>query len=199
MHARCITVDWTGVAKAIGLSINETEELFTDGRVSGELLQRIAIRQFGLKPSSNCDLYDAQFPITQEKIEIRLITRNGLQTRPSNQIGAKREFDQAAYVKKLETIEYFLLIDLRSMSNNIPCYLLPSSTIRRFFQQNKLDKGGSTRSFKTIASVLMESVKIGWDDGLEPQYKGTSKPSESPPEPAKLSDQLTLPLDLAKP
>lgn len=166
MHAKCITVDWNGVAKAIKLSINETEELFSDGRVSGELLQRIAIRQFGLLPSNNCDLYDAKFPLSQEKIEIRLITKYGLHTRPSNQIGSKREFDEKAYIKKLEKIEYFLLIDLRTIAKNIPCYLLPSSTIRKFYYQNKFGKNGSTTSFKTIASLLMESIQIGWTNGL---------------------------------
>ena len=192
MHARCITVDWNGVAKAIGLSSGETEELFMDGRISGELLQRIAIKQFGLIPSNNCDLYDAKFPATQEKIEIRLITQNGLQTRPSNQIGAKREFDETAYVKKLETIEYFLFIDLRTISDNIPCYLIASSTIRKFFQESKLGKGGSTTSFKTIATLLMESLRLSWDDGIGQAPQSLSKASIGSLEPSKETDESNL-------
>jgi hypothetical protein len=166
MYVRCISVDWPAISKAIGLSEIETAELFADGRVSGELLQRIAIRQFNLIPANNCDLYDAIFPESQEKIEIRLITRNGIQTRPSNQIGAKREFNRELYMKKLESVEYFLFVDLRTVSNTVPCYLVPSAMIRKFFITGKLGSGGATSSNKTIGALLMESVRLGWDEGL---------------------------------
>jgi hypothetical protein len=166
MYAKCITVDWEYVARGIGLGIGETANLFADGRVSGEILQRVAIRQFGLLTSKNCELYDATFPLSQEKIEIRLITRNGVQTRPSNQIGAGRSFDKNLYMKKLVKVEYFLFIDLREIANTIPCYLVPSGIIGKFFIKEKLDKGGATRSKTVIADLLFESVRLGWDQGL---------------------------------
>jgi hypothetical protein len=166
MHAKCIKINWTGVSNAIGLSLGETTELFADGRISGEILQRLAIRQFKLLPSSNCDLYDAKFPATQSKIEIRLVTRRGIQTAPSNQMGAKRSFDKNLYMHKLESIEFFLFVDLRSVEDNIPCYLVPSAAVRKFYQKKLLNKIGGTCSNKVIGNLLMESVKYGWDDGL---------------------------------
>jgi len=171
MYARCITINWEGVASAIGLDAAETAELFADGRVSGELLQRVATRQFQLTPSNNCDLYDALFPLSQQKIEIRLITRHGLQTCPSNQVGAKREFNHDLYLEKLNLVEYFLFLDLRTVSNTIPCYLIPSSIILKFYTDKILNKQGATSSYKTIAKLLMESTKDGWEELITPPFE----------------------------
>ena len=179
MYARCITINWQGVADAIGLDPVETADLFADGRVSGELLQRVAIRQFNLDPSSNCDLYDATFPLSKEKIEIRLITRNGLQTAPSNQLGARREFNHELYLEKLNLVEHFLFLDLRTVSDTIPCYLIPSGVIRQFYTDKVLNKQGSTSSYKTIAKLLMESSKDGWIKGCAPLQLPLELPFEN--------------------
>lgn len=166
MHAKFVRVDWSGIAQAIGLSDQETRQLFSDGRLSGELLQRVVIRYFGLIPSRNCDVYDATFPATFEKLEIRLITKYGIKTAPSNQIGSSREFNKENYIKKLETLDYFLFVDLRVLDDNIPCYLIPSSQIRKFYYKGYLSKDGSSSSRKTIAKLLFESLNLFWDLGL---------------------------------
>ena len=165
MHAKFIQVDWNGISKSIGLSEGETRELFLDGRLSGELLQRIVIRKFGLIPSRNCEIFDAQFPVTREKLEIRLITPYGIKTAPSNQIGSSRAFNRELYMNKLEKLDYFIFIDLRLLEDNIPCYLVPSGLIRRFYLNGSLNKNGATGSNKMIGKILMESVKLFWDLG----------------------------------
>ena len=166
MHARFIQIDWLGISKAIGLGENETRDLFLDGRLSGELLQRVVIRNFNLVPAKNCDVYDALFPVTREKLEIRLITTYGIKTAPSNQIGSSRIFNRELYMNKIQSLDYFLFIDLRTLENNIPCYLIPSGVIRRYFLKNFLNKDGSTSSNKVIAKILMESVQTFWDIGI---------------------------------
>ena len=162
MYARFIKLDWKKLSEAINLSLSQTLEIFSDGRLSGELLQQIAINQFQLIPSSNCDVYDALFPITKEKIEIRLITSYGIKTAPSNQIGANRKFNKEFYLKKLEDIEYFLFLDLRTVTENLPCYLLPSSIVRKFYNKRLLSKVGSTTSNKIISLLLFESLRLPW-------------------------------------
>lgn len=171
MHAKFIQVNWDMLAQAIGLPETETRELFKDGRLSGELLQRVAIRSFNLIPAKNGEKYDGKFPNTREKLEIRLITTYGIKTAPSNQIGSSREFNQEAYIKKLESIDYFLFIDLREIDNNIPCYLIPVGIIRKFFLNKKLGKDGSTSSAKVISKILFESVRMFWDISDDEQFK----------------------------
>ena len=69
-------------------------------------------------------------------------------------------------MNKIQSLDYFLFIDLRTLENNIPCYLIPSGVIRRYFLKNFLNKDGSTSSNKVIAKILMESVQTFWDIGI---------------------------------
>lgn len=145
--------DVEAIARAFGVRIEDIEGYLKDGRrVSFLIERRLAHENAGwtLAPSEGAS-FDLKDP-DGDKWEVRSITAGGTYFTPSNQVGKGRRFDEAAFLRKIEEIEGFILSDLMVFPR-VDFYKIRKDIILRWYHENKIGKNASP-SRKAILRLL---------------------------------------------
>lgn len=110
-------VDGTGQIEFFGLDVSILCERFKDGRISGLLSENVVDNVFDNihKVETEKSNYDVIDDLTNTKIEIRVITKNGVKLIPSNMIGAGRKYNYKKFMEKLDLIGYYIFVDVREL------------------------------------------------------------------------------------
>ena len=107
-------IDWELVAKGFGLSLEKTIDMFDDGRMMGrvgEFLHESSENGSRQNENSSFDIEETN----GIKSEIRCIT-NTVSFAASNQVGSGRKVTEEGFNKKLDSVDRFILIDKRLLS-----------------------------------------------------------------------------------
>jgi len=144
------------IAKALKIGENDVKQYFTDGRrVSFILERRLAceVMQGRLAPSEGAgyDLLDWQ----GRKWEVRSITKGGIYFCPSYMVGSGRSFDKAGFLKKLKTIQGFIISDVESFSD-IPFWIISSRVVRSWWDDGRL--GLNSKVSRRSALELLQAM-----------------------------------------
>jgi len=102
------------------LTQEETNDMFRDGRISGEYMESVICAQhnnidrvYGQK-DHDAKLHGGNIPVNgKTRIEIRTFTAQGTNLQPSGMIGKGRKFDPVEFMQKIETTDY-IICDIRA-------------------------------------------------------------------------------------
>ena len=125
------TLEWELPALVLALKIPEEEviEYFKDGRRIAFLIERRLAREIlggALSPSegSHFDAVDHY----GNKWEIRSLSKRGTYFCPSYMVGSGREFDEAGFQEKLDSITGYIICDIDRFPA-VPYWMVPKSEI----------------------------------------------------------------------
>lgn len=109
-------LDLAKVAEGLGLSVEETIKFFNDGRIVGRLGEFVyANKMGGSRTKSEGSSYDVDGE-NGERIEVRSIT-NSISFASSKEVGFGRSVTEAGYAEKLDSLDSYIGIDFRNISN----------------------------------------------------------------------------------
>lgn len=108
-------MDLEKVADGLGLTLEETIKFFNDGRVVGRLGEFIyANKMGGSRTKSEGTSYDVDGE-NGERLEVRSIT-NAISFASSKEVGFGRSVTEAGYAEKLDSLDAYIGIDFRNLS-----------------------------------------------------------------------------------
>lgn len=109
-------IDLKQLAKGFGISESMVVEFLNDGRTFGRLGEFIYAEKTGAtRAKSEGSPYDID-GLNGERIEIRSIT-NQISFASSKEVGYGRKVTEAGFSEKLNSVDYFVGIDFRNISN----------------------------------------------------------------------------------
>jgi len=151
---RTLTWNIEEVAAALRVDVQSVREYFTDGRRVAFLIERRIAREEGFKlaPSEGAcfDLMDQ----SGGKWEVRNITRGGIYFCPSYMVGSGRSFDSPGFLRKLASVNGYIVTDIESFPT-VPYWILPRSAVETWWQGSRL--GTCT---KISRERMLELVKL---------------------------------------
>lgn len=104
------------VAEGLGLSEEEVIAFLNDGRIVGRLGEFIYAKKTGsTRAKSEGSAYDVDGS-NGERIEVRSIT-DQISFASSKEVGYGRKVTEAGFEEKMNSLDYFVGIDFREMSN----------------------------------------------------------------------------------
>jgi hypothetical protein len=125
------------LACALKVDVKSVREYFTDGRRVAFLIERRIAQEegFTLAPSEGAsfDLIDGQ----GGKWEVRNITRGGIYFCPSYMVGSGRSFDRSGFLRKLASINGYIVSDIESFPD-VPYWILQKRTVEECWQSSRL-------------------------------------------------------------
>ena len=132
--------DLERISDALGISIDDTREYFTDGRRVSFLIERRAISEIPgsrLAPSegSGFDLIDSE----DGHWEVRSLTRGGIYFCPSYMVGSGRKFQEGGFLDKLEDLEGYFVTDI-SRFPNMPYWIISSQMVLDWWNSGSLGR-----------------------------------------------------------
>ena len=132
--------DLERISDALGISIDDTREYFTDGRRVSFLIERRAISEIPgsrLAPSegSGFDLIDSE----DGHWEVRSLTRGGIYFCPSYMVGSGRKFQEGGFLDKLEDVEGYFVTDI-SRFPNMPYWIISSQMVLDWWNSGSLGR-----------------------------------------------------------
>jgi len=110
-------IEWQVVAKGLGLTVEDTIEMFDDGRILGrygEFLHKNSENGKREKENSSFDIKESN----GVKTEIRTITKQ-VSFASSKEVGYGRKVTEDGFLKKLNKIDRFVLIDKREIEKGV--------------------------------------------------------------------------------
>ena len=130
--------DLKRIAQSLGISENDTQLYFTDGRRVSFLIERRAVEAMPgsrLAPSegSGFDLIDAN----GGHWEVRSLTKGGIYFCPSYMVGSGRDFDESGFLDKLDDVEGYVVTDITSFPE-MPYWIIQYETVERWWHSGEL-------------------------------------------------------------
>ena len=121
------------ISSALGISEEDTEAYFTDGRRVSFLIERRhrdAMPGSTLAPSEGAgyDLVEAN----GGHWEVRSLTRGGIYFCPSYMVGAGRSFDEDGFREKLDDIEGYFVTDVTQFPN-MPYWCITAEEVEEWW------------------------------------------------------------------
>ena len=149
--------DIVEISKSLGISKEDTQLYFTDGRRISFLIERRAIEKIPnsqLAPSEGAgyDLIDSK----GGHWEVRSLTRGGIYFCPSYMVGSGRSFDENGFFEKLNDVEGYFITDITQFPK-MPYWILKENIIRNWWNLNNL--GATTKISKAKFLDLIEEQK----------------------------------------
>lgn len=149
------TFDMEKVSEGVGLPLETTRKLFTNGRFFAFIAEEKFKNLPGFLPplSSDHDVIDD----IGRKVEVRSLTTNAI-FRPSNQIGAGRKFSEVGFLEKLSMIDgyYFIDVNLDDIKNGKVFYhYIPKDMVKSWYDAGKLGKNAQLGR-NTFVKVMKE-------------------------------------------
>jgi hypothetical protein len=109
-------IDYISTSQGLGLSIDETKELFNDGRVMGRFGEFIYANRTNTKRSGNENLPYDIIGENNLKIEVRSVTpSSGLSFASSKEVGSGREVTEEGFKEKMDSVDMFVAVDYRNI------------------------------------------------------------------------------------
>jgi hypothetical protein len=143
------------LANALKVDAKRVREYFTDGRRVAFLIERRIAREegFRLAPSEGAsfDLMDGQ----GGKWEVRNITRGGIYFCPSYMVGSGRSFDRPGFLRKLASVDGYIVSDIESFPD-VPYWILHRRTVEDWWQSDRL--GTCTKISRESALELVRML-----------------------------------------
>ncbi|MDA7943134.1 MAG: hypothetical protein MPJ06_03905 [Nitrosopumilus sp.] len=131
--------DLERLADVLRLSKEEARDYFRDGRRSGFLVEKGILRKNPmLKAAPENMIYDVQNG--EERWEVRTITSNGINFRPSVDIGAGRKFNKTRFEQKLQCVTGFIVCDVSTFPV-VPYWSILSRIIAEWHHEKTISKG----------------------------------------------------------
>jgi len=107
-------IDWKLVSKGLGLSVEDTIQMFDDGRFLGRLGEFLHQNSEKGKRQNENSSYDIQ-EVNQTKTEVRSIT-DKVSFASSKEVGFGRKVTENGFIEKLNSVDRFVLIDKRNIN-----------------------------------------------------------------------------------
>jgi len=107
------TRDYSGQYEFAGLDEQTLVELFRNGSVVGKPMEAVTCNEFGYKKAIGTQL-NHDVVENDDKIEVRCVTKGGVDLKPSNQTGSGRKFNGEAAIAKLQDISAIVAVDIRN-------------------------------------------------------------------------------------
>lgn len=128
------------LAKAMKITEDEVREYFTDGRRVSFVLERRLAREvmhgkIAKSEGAGYDLTDNK----GKKWEVRSITKRGVFFSPSNMVGKGRKFEKDGFLKKLNSIDGYILADVVNFPN-VPFWKIKSNLVRKWWENGEIRK-----------------------------------------------------------
>lgn len=149
--------DLEKIAGALGISEEDTQLYFTDGRRVSFLIERKAVEIMPgsrLAPSegSGFDLIDS----AGGHWEVRSLTKAGIYFCPSYMVGSGRKFNEGGFFKKLDDIEGYIITDISNFPT-MPYWIIPYITVKNWYYNEDLGKNTkiSYRNFNILLTSLL--------------------------------------------
>ena len=127
------------LAACLKLDLEQTKNLFRDGRYSGHCAEYWIVNDNpGLEHAprnATCDVYDET-----GKWEIRTITKHGVRFTPSIDIGGGREINKVRLEQKLQDVQGYILCDITTFPV-VRYWSIPSRVIVRWHHRDIMKRG----------------------------------------------------------
>ncbi len=148
--------DLEKIAGALGISEEDTQLYFTDGRRVSFLIERRAVEIMPgsrLAPSegSGFDLIDSK----GGHWEVRSLTKGGIYFCPSYMVGSGRKFDEFGFIEKLNDIEGYIVTDI-SKFPTMPYWIISHETVSEWWFDGNL--GTATKISRRQFGILSDSL-----------------------------------------
>ena len=109
-------IDYILTSQGLGLSVDETKELFNDCRVMGRFGEFIYANRTNTKRSGNENLPYDIIGENNLKIEVRSVTpSSGLSFASSKEVGSGREVTEEGFKEKMDSVDMFVAVDYRNI------------------------------------------------------------------------------------
>ena len=140
--------DLTKISDALGISENDTQLYFTDGRRVSFLIERRAVESMPgsrLAPSegSGFDLIDA----SEGYWEVRSLTKGGIYFCPSYMVGSGRSFNESGFLDKLNSLKGYFVTDITNFPE-MPYWIIPYRLVQKWWFNGQL--GRTTKINRTV-------------------------------------------------
>lgn len=119
-------------------------EAYRNGSIFGKMAETLVANNYEklCKPKAAQTYFDLEDVATGEfKIEVRTMTKGGCLLIPSNQIGKGRSYNEEEYVKKLNAINGFIIVDIRVFPE-VTLYWLDKNVVYDLFHTGIKNKFG---------------------------------------------------------
>jgi len=138
----------TKISDALGISENDTQLYFTDGRRVSFLIERRAVESMPgsrLAPSegSGFDLIDA----SEGYWEVRSLTKGGIYFCPSYMVGSGRSFNESGFLDKLNSLKGYFVTDITNFPE-MPYWIIPYHLVQKWWFNGQL--GRTTKINRTV-------------------------------------------------
>ncbi|MAK04853.1 MAG: hypothetical protein CMA03_03070 [Euryarchaeota archaeon] len=148
--------DLTKISEALGISENDTQLYFTDGRRVSFLIERRAVESMPgsrLAPSegSGFDLIDRD----DGYWEVRSLTKGGIYFCPSYMVGSGRKFDEDGFIEKLDNVEGYFVTDITRFPE-MPYWIIRYETVKQWWHSGDLGKNSKIPRTKFL-NLIRES------------------------------------------
>jgi hypothetical protein len=114
-------IDWELVAKGFGLSVEDTIEMFNDGRMLGRVGEYLHKKsENGIRQNEN-----SSFDVKESngvRSEIRSITEN-VSFASSKEVGSGRTVTEDGFNEKLNSLDRYILIDKRKIKQGLLSFI----------------------------------------------------------------------------
>tara|TARA_B100000945_G_scaffold22511_1_gene15996 strand:+ start:135 stop:608 length:474 start_codon:yes stop_codon:yes gene_type:complete len=132
--------DLTKISDALGISENDTQLYFTDGRRVSFLIERRAVESMPgsrLAPSegSGFDLIDA----SEGYWEVRSLTKGGIYFCPSYMVGSGRSFNESGFLDKLNSLKGYFVTDITNFPE-MPYWIIPYHLVQKWWFNGQLGR-----------------------------------------------------------
>lgn len=147
------TLEWDVKTLSKALKLNEAEiiEIYKDGRSVHLILKRDFIKIMNGKNAPKANLPYKLEDENGKKWDIKSITKNVNLPKSSN-TGMDRPFDENELLRKINSIDGYIFVDLNSFPKT-PYWLVPSSIVLKWYEAGKISKSG-TISHKKIIKLI---------------------------------------------
>ena len=109
-------IDYISAAQGLGLSVNETKELFRDGRFMGRYGEFVYANRTNTKRSGNENLPYDIIGENNLKIEVRSVTpSSGLSFASSKEVGSGRKVTEEGFKEKMSSVDMYVAVDYRNI------------------------------------------------------------------------------------
>ena len=97
-----------------GVGFEEARRLLADGRVGGLIMEKMVSTIFSesLMEAHKNSVYDFKEKGSETLLECKVITKHGVDPRPSNMKGQGRRHNEKLYVGQLNRLSYFIFVDI---------------------------------------------------------------------------------------
>ena len=148
--------DLTKISDALGISENDTQLYFTDGRRVSFLIERRAVESMAgsrLAPSegSGFDLIDA----SEGLWEVRSLSKT-IYFHPSYMEGSGRKFVELGFLDKLDNIEGYFVTDITRFPE-MPYWIIGYEIVEKWWHEGKLGANTSKIGRKKFLNLIRES------------------------------------------